>query len=262
MDESDTTSEEFFGGVNHVVRNGNTVTRPMGRHSLEVHRFLRHLESVGFEGVPRLVSVDLPAQTETLTFLHGATTNYPLRPEFITDEALCSAADLLRQLHGASTGFQFGTESGANEWWLAPREPVEVVVHGDFAPYNCVIRDGRVVGVFDFDTAHPAPRLWDVGYAAYRWVPLVAASNPDGFGTVRDQARRLRLFCDAYGATDVGAVIDNARLRLLTMVENMRQLAAEGHGAFQQHLQDRHDELYLRDVGYLVDSRDFLMGRG
>ena len=44
-----------------------------------------------------------------------------------------------------------------------PDHGPDTVVHGDFAPYNCVVRDGLVTGVFGFDIAHPAPRLWDVG---------------------------------------------------------------------------------------------------
>ena len=120
--------------------------------------------------------------------------------------------------------------------------------------------DGRVTGVFDFDTAHPAHRLWDVGYAAYRWVPLVAPTNPDGFGAIESQIRRLPEFCEAYGTTDLGAVIDNARLRLLALVDNMRQLASHGHPAFQQHLREGHDALYLRDVAYLEDNRASLIG--
>jgi len=99
-----------------------------------------------------------------------------------------------------------------------------------------------------------------VGYAAYRWVPLVAPSNPDGFGTLESQMRRLPEFCDAYGTSDLGAVVDNAHGRLLAMVDNMRDLAARGHTAFQQHLRDGHDTLYLRDVAYLEENRSMLLG--
>ena len=49
---------------------------------------------------------------------------------------------------------------------MPPVEPAEIVIHGDFARYNCVLQDGNVAGVFDFDTAHPAYRLWDVAALA------------------------------------------------------------------------------------------------
>jgi Phosphotransferase enzyme family len=257
MDTGSDQSEELTGGVNRVVRVGGTVIRPMGPHSPAVHQVLAHLERVGFVGVPRLIATDNELQTETVSFLDGEVADYPLPPTFTSDGAMLSAALLLRQLHDALETFDIPR---GVEWWLPPIEPGEIVVHGDFAPYNCVIVDGRVTGVFDFDTAHPAHRLWDVGYAAYRWVPLVAPTNPDGFGSIESQIRRLPEFCAAYGTSDLGAVVDNARLRLLAMVDSMRELAARGHTAFQQHLRDGHDALYLRDVAYLEEHRSLLIG--
>ncbi len=257
MDADDDLPVELRGGVNRVVRLGGTVVRPTGAHSAAVHEVLVHLERVGFVGAPRLLAVDHERQSETLSFLEGETSVYPLPETFTSDEVMCLAATFLRRFHDAMATFEI--PSGAR-WWLPPVEPVEIVVHGDFAPYNCVINDGAVTGVFDFDTAHPAPRLWDVGYAAYRWVPLVAPTNPDRFGTTESQIRRLPDFCASYGTSDIGAVIDNACQRLVVMVQSMRQLAAEGHGAFEQHVRDGHDELYLRDVEYLVSNRAVLMG--
>jgi aminoglycoside phosphotransferase (APT) family kinase protein len=251
-------AEQLTGGVNNVVRLGDVVVRPTGLYSPAVHMVLQHLDRVGFVGAPKFIAVDIERGTETLTFLKGDVADYPLPPPFTSDRALLSAAQLLKALHEALATFSIPPDAA---WWLPHIEPAEVVVHGDFAPYNCVLHEGRVTGVFDFDTAHPAPRLWDVGYAAYRWVPLVAPTNPDGFGTIESQIRRLPLFCAAYGTSDLGAVIDHARLRLIAMVDNMRQLAANGHQAFQQHVLAGHDELYLRDVAYLEANRSLLIGQ-
>jgi aminoglycoside phosphotransferase (APT) family kinase protein len=259
MDSEEPPPTELSGGVNRVVRRAGTVVRPTGPHSAAVHQVLQHLERVGFVGAPKLLAVDRAGEnpTETVSFLEGDVADYPLPETFTTDRAMRSAAQLLRKLHDALATFVIPAEA---DWWLPAVEPAELIVHGDFAPYNCVLQDGAVVGVFDFDTAHPAHRLWDVGYAAYRWVPLVAPSNPDGFGTIESQIRRLPEFCAAYGTSDVGGVIDNARRRLLVMVDSMRQLAAAGHAAFQQHLRDGHDVLYLRDVDYLEANRALLIG--
>ena len=224
----------------------------MGPHSAAVHQMLTHLDRVGFVGAPRVLRVDPVAQTETLTFLEGEVANYPPPPNFTAERAMISAAQLLRRLLDAMDTF---TITEIAKWWLPRVEPVQTVVHGDFAPYNCVIRNGDVVGVFDFDTAHPAPRIWDVGYAAYRWVPLVAPTNPDRFGTEDDQIRRFPQFCAAYGVRDLSDVIDSARQRLITMVETIRKFAAAGNTAFQQHLNDGHDELYLQDAAYLATNR-------
>jgi hypothetical protein len=255
VDEICDKPQRLKGGLNEVIRVRATVIRPTGPHSKAVHALLKHLELVGFVGAPRLLSMDVERLTETLSFLHGETTDYPLAESFRTDQAMVSAAKLMRQLHHATVGF----DSAGHAWFLPSRSPREVICHGDFAPYNCVMRDGEVVGVFDFDTAHPGPRLWDVGYLAYRWIPLVSPLNPDGFGTVVDQARRLPILCEAYGTDRVEEVLDQAHARVLAMVDFIRSFAAAGHAGFQAHIDEGADELYLRDAHHIVDNRAYIL---
>jgi hypothetical protein len=95
--------ELMKGGLSEVIRIGATVIRPTGFHSASVHSLLRHLESVGFDGAPRFISVDADHGTETVSFLDGETTDYPLADSFRTDRAMISAARLLRRLHDATT---------------------------------------------------------------------------------------------------------------------------------------------------------------
>ena len=40
-------------------------------------------------------------------------------------------------------------------WQLSGRYPIEVICHGDYAPYNVVLNGKQAVGIVDFDTAHP-----------------------------------------------------------------------------------------------------------
>lgn len=55
-------------------------------------------------------------------------------------------------------------------------------------------RDGRPVGIIDFDAAAPGQRLRDRGYAIFLWLNLGTDGPPPG-----EQARRVKLFCDGYG---------------------------------------------------------------
>jgi len=59
-----------------------------------------------------------------------------------------------------------------------------------------MFEDGRLTGVIDLDLASPGPRVWDMAYTAYRFVPLTDPANPDApFPGTDEQRRRLAAFC-------------------------------------------------------------------
>lgn len=246
MDEEELTG----GGVNHVVRIGATVRRPAGPWTPTVHALLKHLEAAGFTGAPASHGLDGQGR-EILDFLPGHVPNYPL-PDYVqTDDALVEVGALLRRFHDATIGFVAPADA---RWYFSPRSPAEVVCHGDIAPYNCVFRDGRPVAFIDFDTAHPGPRVWDVAYAAYRFVPLADPRRGDGVPLVGEQARRLRLFADAYGLSDSGRRVlgDTARERLEHLVRHMHERAGAGDKAFAAHIAAGDDVLYRSDADHLA----------
>jgi hypothetical protein len=158
------------GNLSAVVRVGDTVRRPLRPWSVAVHGLLRHLEAREFDGAPRFRGVDDRGR-EILTFVAGEVGAYPLPAYMWTDEALVGAARLLRRLHDATLGYV--APEGAT-WQFVYPDPTrhEVVCHNDVAPYNMVFVDGRPRALIDFDTAGPGPRVWDIAYAAYTFVPL------------------------------------------------------------------------------------------
>ncbi|WP_194899835.1 phosphotransferase enzyme family protein [Catenulispora pinisilvae] len=240
------TSEPMAGGVNTVLRIGDRVHRPAGQWSPAVHALLEHLAAKGFAGAPRAHGFDAEGR-EILDFLPG---EVPDSEAVVPDEVLVEVAVLLRVLHDASLGFVPPPDAA---WYFEPREPAEVVCHGDVAPYNTVFRSGHPVALIDFDTAHPAPRVWDVAYAAYRFVQLVE----DGAPAV-EQARRLALFADAYdlAAGDRAVLLDTVIARLDHLVGFMRAQAAAGHPAFSRHVAEGHDSYYLRNIDHIGRHRD------
>jgi hypothetical protein len=245
------------GGVNEIRLLGGAVAyRPTGPWTPLVHGLLQHVRTRGFAGAPIVYGIGADGR-EAVSFRPGEVSDYPLSTAARSEAALVSAAGLLRRYHEATVG---SPGLAATGWMLPVREPVEVVCHGDFAPYNCVLDGDEAVGIIDFDTAHPGPRLWDIGYAVYRWAPLTAPDNRDGFGTLDGQVRRARRFCDAYGLDDAGragladAVID----RVEALVAFMRAAAAAGDTAFQGHLAAGHDRLYEHDVAYVRANRDVI----
>ncbi|GIG20611.1 phosphotransferase [Cellulomonas chitinilytica] len=241
------------GGVNVVTRVGSTVRRPARPWTPAIHVLLRHLRDVGFEGAPRVHGTDEQGR-EVLDYVAGEVGNYPLTEQVRSESALLSAGRLLRGYHDATTTL---LDQGVEGWQLGPIEPVEVLCHGDFAPYNCVFRDGEAVSLIDFDGARPGPRAWDLAYALYRFAPLTRPENGDGFGGTDEQARRARQFLDAYGATPElrATVVATLGRRLQSLVDFMQAAADAGDENFARHIADGHADLYLHDIAYIEAHR-------
>jgi len=254
--EDRVNSEELQGGVNVVVRTGDTVHRPVGPWTPNVHALLRHLRALGFTGAPAVHGLDAEGR-EVLEFVPGEVCTLPLAGAASGAAALASAAALLRRYHDASSSFVAAHLHG---WQLPSRAPAEVVCHGDFAPYNVVLEGERAVAIIDFDTAHPAPRTWDLAYALYRWAPLLHPDNPECLGTFEVQAARAADFCDAYGLpverrAELPALIVE---RLGVLAQFIEGRAAHGDIAFQRHLAAGHPALYRRDAEHLTSRLDRL----
>ncbi len=244
-----TKIEQILSGGNSslVTRRGETIRRPAGSWSRQVHWLLTHLRRMGILEVPEPLGFDEQGR-EVLSYLPGLVGHYPLSEAMRSDEVLVSAAKLLRRIHAATAAIAQVRLSG----WQAPtRQPVEVICHGDFAPYNCVFEAGKLSGVIDFDHAHPGPRLWDLAYALYRFAPLTAPSNPDGFGSFAEQARRARLFCDAYGLDDRTRVLPQVIARVQFMANRLLEGACQGDARMAASIAAGHLAIYQADVAYL-----------
>jgi len=239
--------EDLQGGSTKVTKMGSRVLRARHQGSTNVEWLLTVLERRGFRYSPRFVGLSDDGR-QILEFMEGWAGNYPLPAALRSDDALISAARALRLLHEVTSDLATEVLDG---WMLEAVEPYEVICHGDFAPYNCVFDESRLVGIIDFDTAHPGPRIRDIAYAIYRFAPLTAPENAAGFGSLAEQARRARLCCDEHGEVNRSQIIEATCRRLLDLVRYMRSQAAQGDTAFQSHLDDGHDTIYLCDVHYL-----------
>jgi hypothetical protein len=176
-----------------VVRVGDTVRRPARPSSELVRDVLQRLERAGFDGAPRWLGVD-ERRRDVLGWIEGDTfTDRTRLHPYIGDprgrvtfssEQVAAAMRLLRRYHDALGD--------------------DVVCHGDFGPWNLVWRDGRPVGVIDFDAVHRGGASEDVAYALRTFI---------GHGLVPEPApelvRRTHVALDAYGLTfDVPTILD------------------------------------------------------
>ncbi|MET7277587.1 aminoglycoside phosphotransferase family protein [Kribbella sp. NPDC005582] len=250
--------EELGGGrFSKPVRRGETVVRRRGTaNSLAL---LRHLERVGFELAPRVVGVE--GETETLTYLPGVAGYPPLSAEIRSDAALVSVARAVRRLHDATAGF-VAVDGEWRDLEVAAPVRVDCIGHHDLAPWNLVFEGTEVVGIIDWDTVRPSNRRWDLAYAAHQFVPFhpPAWLEPFGWDEEPDRARRLRLFCAAYGlGVEPAELVDLAGLRLLGHAANIEQQVKAGNPAFDVHRDEDHAGGYRAAVAYIVANRAALL---
>jgi hypothetical protein len=249
MDEP--VEEILQGGVNTVVRVGATVRRPVGPWTPTVHALLGHLALRGFAGAPRARGFDERGR-EVLDFVEGDVLTYPLSPDVISADALRSVGRLLREYHDTTTDFPVPADA---VWYIAPREPAEVICHGDFAPHNMLFRAGRAAAVIDFDTAHPGSRVWD-----FAWTACCFGLFPDDEITA-GAARRVAVLADAYGLTaaDRQALPEAMTARLRHLAGHIWEQAAAGHPGFSRHLAEGHDVRYLERADAIEAMSDILL---
>jgi aminoglycoside phosphotransferase (APT) family kinase protein len=189
-----------------IVRVGDTVRRPRHARSDYVQVVLHHIEAAGFDGAPRLLGIDEHGR-EVLTYLDGETIDSS--PATLSDARLVSAAQLVRRFHDTTAGTA-----------LAAAE--EIVAHGDLGPHNIVFNGDTAVAIIDWDEAvAPGSRLVDFAHAAWCCADVCEPDIP-----VAEQARNVRLMCDAYGWDDPPAVIDEIADRF--------QRARNDHAAHQR----------------------------
>ncbi len=243
--------EELSGGRKSAIyRYGDVVYRPLQPWSPTIHQLLKHLEHSNVHQCPRFIGIK--ENQEILSFITGDTYNYPLVGAITSAEALTSAAKLLRKIHDATASLLSQMDLSKQQWMLEPKEPFEVVCHGDFTPYNVALSKNLVVGVFDFDTAHPAPRVWDLAYSVYCWSPFKTHSL-DKLGSIKEQVARAKLFCDSYGATapEREQLTDMIVARLHALISFMRKEAENGNEFFVANIEQGHLQSYLQDIEYI-----------
>ncbi|KHD26845.1 phosphotransferase [Vibrio caribbeanicus] len=251
--------EELKGGrEGQIFRSDNKIYRPRGVWSETVHRLLSHIAENGFNAAPKPHGFDCNGN-EIVSYVVGDVFNYPLKGHIATTEALVSAAKLLRSYHDASRSFLSTYSNESLVWKLPSREPREVICHGDYAPYNVTLVGSETVGVIDFDTAHPAPRVWDIAYAVYCWAPFKTHES-DAMGNLESQSLRAKQFCDAYGLIDVERerLVETITERIQVLVDYMFNEADAGNAAFIENIKDGHHVAYLADIQYINSHKHYI----
>ena len=256
MKQSEQEEQLTGGNVSDVSRIGETVRRERKPESDRIHRLLQHLEQKGFTGSPRFLGMDAQDR-EILSFIKGEAGNYPLQPYMRSDAVLEETARLLRAYHKAVADFPIPTDWQPLD---GTPEPLELICHNDFAVYNVIFQNERPVGIIDFDVAAPGPRIWDIAYTMYTFVPLsrhqmTDDGEPKLYDSVEDQeriGRRIELFLSAYGTPELTSMLyETVLLRVEALIKTIHRKAAEGDEAFQRMIEEGHVTHYERELDFL-----------
>jgi hypothetical protein len=229
------------------------VHRVTGPWTPAVHKLLRHLERVGFDGAPRVVGFDDRGR-EILTWVEGEAPPHPWPDWMASDEPLAALGGLLRRYHEAVAAFVPPPGAQWRSWLGSPGGPI--IRHGDLWPANVVFRRGLPAAFIDWDFAQPGTIVDDLASAAKHWIPLVSdeRAGMDGFAFPVDRVRRLRILCDGYGADD------DVRARLLPTVVRNAQYGYSSHKTWGEQGLPGFKEMWEAGSGpSILGDRDWLV---
>jgi len=198
-DESDTTETPLSGGGRtNVVRRGGIVARQTGPWAPSVHALLIHLESVGFEGAPRVVGEGFDDHgREILTYVEGAV----IHPAPWSDAAISNLGTMIRRLHDATASFRVSDSAIWRSWFGRTIGKPDIIGHCDAGPWNIVSRNGKPVALIDWEVAGPVNRLTEIAMLTWNNAQLYDddVGALVGLPDVAARMRQVRLFTDAYG---------------------------------------------------------------
>jgi Ser/Thr protein kinase RdoA (MazF antagonist) len=211
-----------------AVRLGATVRKRAQPQSATIQRLLSHVRAQGVTWVPEPLGTDEQGR-DVWSFIAGEVVHD--QPSWLWSiDLLTTVARRLREWHDATATFERRPD---DVWWWPGKLPAEVICHVDFAPYNHVFQDGRFVGAIDFDICYPAPRLWDLAYTAYRYLPLTPHVDDDVDDGSSARTRlsppeihdRIAALLDAYAMRDrhlrysASALLGYVSPRLIAMAD-------------------------------------------
>ena len=203
--------------VADAARAGDTVLKSGGPWVPSVLALLRHLESVGFAGAPRVVGDGYAADGRMMvSFVPGESPH----PRAWADDEAGGVGVLLRDLHTATSSFAASADAQWQSTWLHEAQAAGdmVVGHGDAAPWNIVGSHGSADAFVDWECAGPIDRMTELAYAVW----LNAQLHDD------DTAERQGLPNAATRAQQAHAILDGyglATARRAKLIDRMIELA-------------------------------------
>jgi hypothetical protein len=244
------------GNLTKVVRVGDTVRREAGSWTPFVHFLLDHLRERGFNLAPKALGLDSTGR-EILSYIPGQTLFGHPWPEWVwSDELLEEAVAALADYHVKVADFR--PESVESRLGTQPLAREQIVCHNDFAPYNCVFRDGHLVGLLDWDVVCVGSTTWDLAFFAWHWVPLYEPSSEIAWRTDEVCRQRLRRIVELYGLEDRSDFLQQVVSRIEASRQGILTRAGDGDEAFRKLLQEGHVDKMQHAIEYVRENQSYL----
>ncbi len=205
----------------------------------------------------------LPDGTERLSYIEGRAASPPYEPEQMSDDALASVSQVVRQFHDAGSDFEWPSDDEWHGYDMVRPAHFNCIGHNDLAPWNFVFDGSTVRGIIDWDACGPSSRIWDFAYTVHHFVPF----HPDnelevwGWSSRPNRYERLQLMVEAYGSYKISIpdLLDAAILRLASMGSYIARRARLGDPAFAVQAREDHARGYFAASAHIVTLRkDFL----
>jgi aminoglycoside phosphotransferase (APT) family kinase protein len=232
------------GGLTEVTQIGDTVRRQAGVWTPAVQALLVYLHSVGFRAAPRPLGRDEQGR-EVLEFVAGCGPTH-------SDDELVRVAETIAALHEATRSFTPPPDARWQFMVGAPRIG-EVICHNDLSPDNTIYHPtGTPRAFIDWDLAAPSPPIWDLAWAAYRFVPLYDDATCQRLGyPIPSRPHRLRLLCDTYGIDDPQLLLHTVCERIRVLYDTARAWGQAGRPGWRDVWRDTGGQQWLAGLDYV-----------
>ncbi len=256
--------QQTGGNVSKVWKKGNIILREQKSWSHTVQRLLLYLEKKEFPYSPRFLGTDEEGR-EMLSYMEGVCMEeYPADSSIrFRISTIRKLGEMLRRYHDITSTF---SRSKEDVWMLSYEGKLEkeVICHNDIAPYNVTFINNIPVGLIDFDTCCPGPRIWDIAYALYRFVPLTSEVYEPETGRKRSYEKGrdagIRRMCvndffRAYGIEKPDDLAEQIVKRLESLADYIASEAGKGNEVFEKMLEEGHQKIYLQDAEFIREHQ-------
>jgi hypothetical protein len=247
-----------------LVRKGATVRRQVGRNSAVTHAVLAHLDTVGFEGSPRFLGIDVQGR-EVLSFIDGEVAGSPY-PEWTSDiERAASVARLLRKLDDAMLLLGLPDDLSQKPDAVPDEPPLigpmpDFWGHRDITPQNVVFRDGQAHAFIDFDLVKPSTRIDEVCNMLLWWAPLMPKADRDPALAEVNSMKRVTRLVNEY-RLDMQSrqlIVPVAQRTAERAWHSMRYAAEQYGGGWKRMWENGYGDRILRRQDWLKENAESL----